>query len=237
MNNQSDSGLRKEATDWLFSFPRLLDLYQHSDKSNPRNYFNVDFPLPLSKDEERFARLDSKSWTVLRDKAVPYVSLDDPLRHYQQLWSTLDEARGYVFLADQGYERIEFIEPAKSKKGGQQSPDLVGHKASSTAILEVKTVNESTENLSPSATWRHGAIQVRPDLSSEFKGKLVSTIEQARNQLNSYPHPSNRKIVLLVVRLDCGQKTGGHLYEELGSFITSQPAQNGVEVYHQATLG
>jgi hypothetical protein len=237
MNSQSDSNLRKEAADWLFNFPRLLDLYQHSDKSNPRNYFNVEFPLPLSKEEEQFARLDSESWKTLRNKALPYVSLDDPLRNYQQLWSTLDEARGYVFLADQGYEQIEFIEPDKRKKGGQQSPDLVGYKVGSTAILEVKTVNESNENLDPNAAWRHEAIQVRSDLSPEFKGKLVSTIGQARNQLNSYPHPSNRKIVLLVVRLDDGEKTGGHLYNELGSFIASQPVQNGVEVYHQATLG
>jgi len=236
MNGQANSDQQRKAEDWLSHFPRLFDLYQHSDKRNPRNYFNVEFPLPLSKDEERFARLDSESWAVLRNKALPYISLDDSLRHYQQLWSILDEARGYAFLAEQGCERIEFIEPGKSKKGGQQSPDLVGYKAGSTAILEVKTVNESTENLGPNAAWRHGTIQVRSDLSPEFKGKLVSTIEQARNQLNSYPHPSNRRIVLLVVRLDYGQKTGGHLYEELESFIASQPVTDGVEVYHQITL-
>src|ERR1051325_5914396 len=124
MNGQSNSDLKKEAEDWLSHFPQLFDLYQHSDKSNPRNYFNVEFPLPLSREEERFARLDSESWKILRDKAVPYISLDDPLRNYQQLWSTLD----YVFLANQGYERIAFIESGKSKKGGQQSPDLVGYK-------------------------------------------------------------------------------------------------------------
>jgi len=236
MNDKPDSNLQNEAENWLSHFPRLFDLYQHSDKSNPQNYFNVECPLPLSKEEERFARLDSKSWKILRKKAVPYISLDDPLRHYQQLWNTLDEARGYVFLADQGYERIEFIEPITSKKGGQQSPDLVGHKARSTAILEVKTVNESNENLGPNAEWRHGAIQVKSDLSPEFKGKLVSTIEQARNQLNSHLHPSDRKIVLLAVRLDYGQKTGGHLYEELESFMASLPRKDGIEIYHQITL-
>lgn len=236
MNNQSDSNLRKEAADWLFSFPRLLDLYQRSDKSNPRNYFNVEFPLPLSKDEERFARLDSKSWIVLRDKAVPYVSLDDPLRQYQQLWNTLDEARGYVFLADQGYERIEFIEPSKSKKGGQQSPDLVGYKTGSTAILEVKTINESCDNLATDAFWRSKMVIVRPDLSEEFKRKIIATIESAKTQLESYPHPTDRKIALLVICFDYGQKTGGHLYEELDNFIASQTPNDSVEVYHQARL-
>lgn len=238
MNGQSDSNQRREAGDWLVPhFPRLRDLFEHSDRGNPKNYFNVEFPLPLMGEERRFARLDSVSWEVLREKAAPYVSIDDPLRSYQQLWSTLDEARGYVFLADQGYDRIEFIEPSKSKKSGQQSPDLVGYKAGSTAILEVKTVNESNENLGPNALWRHEAIQVRSNLSPEFKGKLVATIEQARNQLKSYPHPSERKIVLLVVRLDYGQKTGGHLYEELDEFIASLPSKERVEVYHQATLG
>jgi hypothetical protein len=43
--------------------------------------------------------------------------------------------------------------------------------------------------------------------------------------------------VVLVVRLDYGLKTGGHLYKELESFVASQPVQEGVEVYHQATLG
>lgn len=241
MIGQLDSVQLKEAEDWLSNFPRLFDLYQRSTKDHPKNYFDFKELFPFAsgafaQSEKAFTKLDAKSWEKLREKALPYVTVDDPLRRYQQLWSALDEARGYVFLADQGYEQIEFIEPEKNSKGRPQFPDLSATKGNSTAILEVKTVNESNENLSPNASWRHGAITVRPDLSPKFRGKIVSTIEQARGQLNSYAHQSDRKIVLLVVRLDYGQKTGGHLYDELGNFIDSKSVKEGVEIYHQVTL-
>jgi hypothetical protein len=243
MNGKSDSAQLKEAEDWLFSVsPRLFDLYQRSEKSHPKNYFDFKTLFPwasksFARTEEILARLDLESWGKLCEKALPYVTVDDLLRRYQQLWNTLDEARGWVLLAYQGYEQIRFIEPKRNKKGYPQSPDLTATKDGSSAILEVKTINESNECLGPDAAWRHGAITVRPNLAEEFKGKLVSTIEQARIQLNSHPLPSDRKIVLLVVRLDYGQKTGGHLYEELGEFISSQPIKEGVEIYHQVTLG
>ena len=243
MNGPSDSIQLKEAENWLLSVsPRLFDLYQQSEKDDPKNYFDFKELFPwasasFARTEETLARLDVEAWRKLCEKALPYVTVDDPLRRYQQLWSALDEARGYVLLADQGYNQIEFIEPKKNKKGSAQSPDLTATKDGSTAILEIKTINESNDCLGPNAAWRHGAITVRPDLSEEFKGKLVSTIEHARKQLNSYPHRTNRKIVLLVVRFDHGQKTGGHLYEELNNFIVSQPTKDGAEVYHQATLG
>jgi hypothetical protein len=234
MNDQSDSDQIIGAAYWLAAyFPRLLDLYEHSDKANPKNYFNVDYPLPLAEEEKRLARLDSASWRVLCDKAAPYVCVDDPARRYQQLWNTLDEARGYVFLADQGYERIEFIEP--SKKDGVRSPDLIGRNAGSTAVLEVKTINESPDNLGENASWRNEAVTVPRNLSEALTRKIVVTIEDAKVQLKSYPHPTDRKIVFLVIRFDHGQKTGWHLYSELKDFIATQ-TRDGVEVYHEPLL-
>src|SRR6266571_3991388 len=231
MNGLSESIDKKEAEDWLSSnFPRLFDLYQRSKKDEPKNYFNFKelFPIALlgyeayAQTEKRLARLDAESWEKLREKALDYVTVDDPLRRYQQLFNTLDEARGYVFLADQGYVEIEFIERKKGKQGKGQSPDLRATRNGLTAILEVKTINESDATLDPGALWRREAVKVREDLSVAFKDKLVSTIEQARNQLNDYPEPSDRKIVLLVVCFDIGQKTSAQSYVELESFIASQ---------------
>jgi hypothetical protein len=237
MSSQLVSNLRKEAGNWLSAnFPRLLDLYEHSDQHNPKNYFNVEFPLPLGEEEKRLARLDTAAWGNLRDKAVPYVSVDDPVRSYQQLWSTLDEARGYVLLADQGYDRIEFIEPDNSKERGKQSPDLIGFKFGSVAIVEVKTINESGNNLAADVPWRKEAVVVPKQLSEEFKRKILSTIDQAKNQLLSFPRQTDRKIVLLVIRFDYGLKTGGHLYGELERFISSLTPESELEVYHQPTL-
>ncbi len=243
MNGSSDSIHEKKGEDWpLSNFPRLFDLYQRSEKGDSKNYFKELFPIAyLGWEsyvhlEKTLGRLDSAAWEQLRDKALPYVTADDPRRRHQQLISTLDEARGYVFLADQGYDRIEFIKPKNNKKGHHQSPDLAAIKSGSTAFLEVKTVNESDPSLGPNAPWRHQAAKVRQVLSDEFKAKLVSTIEQARKQLNGWPHTSDRKIVLLVVRFDIGQKTSAQSYTELESFIASQSMQDGIEVYHQATF-
>lgn len=236
MNGQSDSDQRKDAGDWLLPhFPRLRDLFEHSDQGNPKNYFNVEFPLPLMEEERRFARLDPASWDILRDKAALYVSIDDPRRNYQQLWNTLDEARGYIFLAEQGYDRIEFIKPEKSKKAGKRLPDLVGYKAGLKAVLEVKTINESQDNLAEDAPWRNEAVIVPRNLSETLMRKIVTTIEDAKNQLHGYPHATDRKIVYLVIRFDHGQKTGWHLYTELKKFIATQ-TKDGIEVFHEALL-
>src|SRR5947207_8311522 len=152
----------KEAEDWPSSnFPRLFDLYQRSEKGDPKNYFKELFPIAYFgweshvHLEKTLGRLDSAAWEQLRDKALPYVTADDACRRHQQLISTLDEARGYVFLADQGYDRIEIIKPKNNEKGHHQSPDLAAIKSGSTAILEVKTVNESDPSLGPDAPWRH----------------------------------------------------------------------------------
>ncbi len=82
MNGQSDSDLRKEAEDWLSHFPRLFDLYQHSDKDNPKSYFDFKKLFPIAsrafaESEKLFSRLDLKSWERLRDKALPYIAADD----------------------------------------------------------------------------------------------------------------------------------------------------------------
>jgi hypothetical protein len=238
MNGSSFS--KEEAEEWLSKFSRIFDLYQCSKVDDPKNYFNFEELIPWSaanfaEIEKTLTRLDVKSWEKLRAKTLSFITADHSLRRYQQVFNHLNEARGYVFLADQGYTQIEFIVPEQNKKGALQSPDLFATKTDSTAILEVKTVNESDENLNPNASWRNEAVTVRQNLSPEFKGKLNSTIEQARGQLNSYPHSSDRKIVFLIVRFDHGQKTAWHLYSELKEFITAK-TKEGVEVYYEPQL-
>jgi hypothetical protein len=244
MNNQANLDPQKEATDWLSNFPKLFDLYKRSKKDNSDNYFDLKEFFPIAylgaqayaELESYLARLDDPAWERLCKKALPYVSVDDPTRRYQQLFSFLDEARGYAFLADEGYTHIEFVEQRGTKKNTPKSPDLFARKQDSTAILEVKTINESDDSLAPDAPWRHVVVTVRAVLSDELKNKLLSTIEEGRNQLESYPHLSDRKIIFLVVRLDHGQKTAGHLYTKLKDFVAAQSMRGGVEVYCQVTV-
>jgi hypothetical protein len=227
---------KDEAEKWLANYPRLFDLYQRSKKDDLNNYFNFEELIPwaaanFAEIEKILSKLDAKSWEKLRTKALSFVATDHPLRRYEQLFNHLNEARGYVFLTDQGYTQIDFIEPKQNKKGAPQSPDLFAIKAGSSVVLEVKTVNESDENLSPDASWRNEAVTVRRNLSSEFKDKIISTIGQALCQLNSYP--SDRKIAFLIIRFDHGQKTAWHLYAELKDFIATQ-TKDGIEIYYES---
>ena len=145
MNDKSDSDLQKEAENWIaFTFPRLFNLYQRSNKDDPKNYFNFKELFPIAylgaqaygEIEQILSRLDSTAWEKLSKKALAGVKADDPTRRHHQLFNLLNEARGYAHLLDEGYTHIEFIEDLTGK-----SPDLFAKKNDSTAILEVKTVN------------------------------------------------------------------------------------------------
>jgi hypothetical protein len=224
-----------EAEKWLSNFPRLSNLYNRSQKGDSRNYFNFEELIPwaganFAELEKTLSKLDAESWERLCAKTLSAVNADHRFRRYQQLFNHLNEAKGYEFLLDQGYTEIEFIQPSRS-----ESPDLRAIRLSSTANLEVKTINESNENLGPDALWKTEAVSVPRNLSTEFKSKIVSTIEQARRQLNSYPSAVDRKIVFLIIRLDHGQKTAWHLYSELKQFVASQ-SKDGIEVFHKPEL-
>ena len=237
MNGSSGSIQLKEGEKWLSNFPRLFDLYQRSQKGNPRNYFNFKELFPIvyvgseayADIETVLAKLDEMSWERLSKKALSCITADDPLRRYHQLFNALNEARGYVYLASEGYEQIEFIEDQSRK-----SPDLLAHKANSLAILEVKTVNQSDEDLAEESLRGGEAIVVEPKLSDRFKSRILRSIRDAREQLDTYPNATDKKIVFLFVHMKSTQRTCGESYAELKSVIDDQNT-DGIEVIHQAT--
>src|SRR5436190_1295359 len=83
----------------------------------------------------------------------------------------LDEARGWVLLKERGYQNIRFI-----GKQNEKTPDLLGTKDNSTAILEVKSLNQSDEDISNRAAWPPQVISVRHGLSDKFKQRLQRSI-------------------------------------------------------------
>src|SRR6266581_2423326 len=108
---------------WPQQFPRLNDLYERSERSNPDNYFNQlarpSLALVIGGElweqffgwvEQRFARLDPDAWEQLAAKALPEVCRKDARRGWSQLWNYLNEALGYVLLADRGYAKIRFVD-------------------------------------------------------------------------------------------------------------------------------
>ncbi|MDB6028302.1 MAG: hypothetical protein JWM68_4525 [Verrucomicrobiales bacterium] len=229
----------KEALDWLSSnFPRLFDLYQRSNRGDQNNYFNFNDLFPIAyiaagafaEIERMLTKLDRESWEKLREKALPYIVKNSPRRGYHQLFNVLNEARGYVWLTDQGYSEVTFLEDRTGK-----SPDLLANNCGSTAILEVKCVNQSDDDINQQVIQEHKTIKVEPKLSENFKTRILRSIRDAREQLDAYQLFADRKIVFLVVRLEFSQTTCGESYIELGRFISAQ-STNGAEVFHQPTL-
>jgi hypothetical protein len=238
MNDKSDSDLRKEAEDWLaFNFPKLFDLYQRSNKDAPKNYFNFKELFPIAylgaqayrEIEQVLSRLDSTAWEKLSKKALAGVTADDPTRRYHQLFNLLNEARGYAHLLDEGYTHIEFIEDLTGK-----SPDLFARKNNSTAILEVKTMNPSDEDIKNESLCTNDAIQVDPKLSEKFKTRIKRNIRDAREQLECYQNSANRKIIFLFIYMESSQRICGESYAELKTFIADQTTKD-LEIVYQAS--
>lgn len=136
---------------WLNRFPRLNELYEKSEPSKPDNVLAgyIEWgkiePLVLIDAEllhGKLARLDSVAWEHLIKKVLPYSCSKRNDRGWQQFWDHLNESRGYVLLADRSYSKIRFIEC-----GNGQSAELVGESPDSRAILEVKTINRSDDDL------------------------------------------------------------------------------------------
>ena len=237
MNDQSDSDLRKEAEDWLASnFPKLFDLYQQSNKDHPKNYFNFKelFPIgylgaPAYREiEQILSRLDSVAWGRLSKKAIACVTADNPTRRYNQLFEAFNEARGYTYLLDDGYAKIEFIEDRTGR-----SPDLLAKKVGSTALLEVKTLNQSDADIRNESLRKNEAIEVGPILSDKFKTRIKRSIRGARMQFERCRHLAGRKIVFLFIEMEASQRTCGESYAQLKSFIANQHTE-GLEVVGQA---
>ena len=231
--------------------PRLYDLYDRSDKSHPDNYFTnfsatraeMFLKTIFQPMEERLQKLDTEAWKQLVEKTLDSVttkliraqannaSETRPSRFWAPLYDFLNEARGYALLADRGYQKISFIDcNCQDKKKQRKSPDLLGESQSSTAILEVKTINESDKDLE----WKErNQSQTRTvtGLSAEFRKKLSSTIAKASAQLNAYPKPVDKKIVLLLIRFDMDNILEASNYTTLQAMIETIQI-SGLDIVH-----
>ena len=116
------------AENWFVTnLPRLRDLYERSDKSHPDNFFTKAIPKLLNSlcqnsimpIELVLEKLDSIAWEELLKKTLPYVTQRDSRRGHYQMFTSLDEARGWLLLFERGYQDIRFI----AEKAGK-APDL-----------------------------------------------------------------------------------------------------------------
>lgn len=134
-------------------------------------------------------------------------------------------------LVDRGYHQISFIDcKCQQNKKRKKSPDLLGESQNSTAILEVKTINVSENELD----WKErDRFQTRTvmGLSDEFGKKLHLTIANAKAQLDMYPKSVDKKIVLLLIRFDMDNVLEARNYTALQNLIEANKI-DGLEIVH-----
>ena len=122
-----------------------------------------------------------------------------PTRGWDQLFDTLNEAKGYNYLARIGCTDIKFI--SRAKKGKVQTPDLRGLLGTTPVLCEVKTINVSDDEAKRLVGGGVGTT-VRY-LEQPFLDKLSSTIRTAATQLLAFDKGlMSRRIVYVVFNFD-----------------------------------
>ena len=191
--------------------PRIFELIDLiDDRCDPNAYFReFESRLPQSKNRERawtareseFAALDPEAWGKLKLAARPHLvkKPTDP-RGWTQLISTLNEARGYIYLKEKGCLAPAFI--PKSKRKGIETPDLKGERDGVEPMLcEVKTLNISDDEVAARGTIR--ARSTETNLSPQFLKKLQKTIAKAFSQLVNYePEVKHDRVALIIPNFD-----------------------------------
>jgi hypothetical protein len=197
---------------------------------SPRAYFWPDdtkFSDPRKRrfflEIERDLRgLDAEAWNFLKQEALPRLKAKDPDRGWQQLFDTLNEAKGYNHLVAIGCTEVRFVPRAAPKH--IRTPDLEGVLASTKVLCEVKTVNPSADEI---ARRNEGGVgTTRGQLEQDFFCKLSSVLRAAACQMLAFNTDEGvRRIAYLVVNFDDRLHEYAGVYEsQIRSYLQSVSA-------------
>ena len=171
--------------------------------------------------EKDLQQLDYNAWRELKQKAIKYVAAKHRRRAYEQLFNTLSEVKGYLYLKSEGCTEVHFIHEENTP-----TPDLYGRCGSTGILMEVKAINPSDNELDwirANSELRNGRMTARgvqTSLPASLKRKITGTINKAKKQLINYPHNEvQREIVYLVIKLDIGTSLNSRNLDELAEYI------------------
>jgi hypothetical protein len=198
--------------------PASPDAYfQHFDK----NVSSSTHVLELyQRWEWALQALDGESWEQLKTEIIPRLIQRDKARGWQQLFDTMGEARAYRYLRAIGCTGVRFIPRSRKKR----TPDLEGTLPSVHLLCEVKTINPSNQEIeirTNPPTVRSLPIQ----LTDQFLKKLSSTIDGAKNQLQSHdPERKARHLIYLNINFDdffaeCKEQ----YFSEIDGYLSNAP--------------
>jgi hypothetical protein len=169
---------------------------------SPRAYFQAgDDKLsnpakrPFFVDIERdLQRLDEAAWTALKAEALPRLAAPAQDRGWEELFSILNQARGYNYLTELGCAGVEFV-----PRGRGKTPDLKATLGATRFLCEVKTIHISADEVARRQSGGVGTSQAR--VTPQFLGKLRRDIDAARDQMVAFD-ASATKITYVVVNFD-----------------------------------
>lgn len=217
-------------------FPRLYQIYEESDKSDPdKNFLYGLFNEAHSQEdlffwgywESLFQNIvERENWDFVKSKIIEVIHTlretgkieikGEPEKQQVkkifapgQCFDIFNEVHGYLFLKIAiGCEKINFIELSKKKK--VKTPDLEGFKGQIQFVLEVKTINTSDDdhfNKESVVNPIEGHIFPKP--SSDALDRIKSKISRdIKKATNQFEtFPQAQKIIFFVIDLDLNCNT------------------------------
>lgn len=238
---------------WAEEFPRLYEVYCESEQANAANYFE-DFgrvlgsPLAQSaykKLEVELEQLEDIAWQELKQKAINYVVAKDERRAWSQLFDILNEAKGYLYLKSEGCKKIHFIPECK----GSKTPDIRAQCGCSIALLDVKTINVSDEEINYLRynTEHRDNPRLRvfgPESISipmqrirrRIKRRIKDAVEQGRKQLFEYakrwcPADSPKRMTIyLIIHPDAKHIWTQQDIDNLSTYVSELQVREQIEI-------
>jgi hypothetical protein len=184
-------------------FPRLGMLWNRSDTAAADNYFGIyDSPTLFPGTEKQFIAweallqtLDTDSLKVfLRKAAAKVTACSNPERGWSQLIESMNEVRGYQYARSLGYTTIRLLD-----EQAHPFPDIEASKGNGRYLIEVKTIQESAEELELRGQIQAGKLGLPPRLTRVVRDRYF----QAAQQIAGHPWARNaRKICYMLINLD-----------------------------------
>lgn len=203
--------------DWKEEYPLLYQLFEESNVDHADNYFSLMNnektrqygAVTYDKWEGYLSQLDVIAFESIVRKAKEAVTIRQGDRGWEQLFNTLNEVKGYLYLKKNGYTSIEFIEESTKSR-----PDLYAKSDIKSVLLEVKTIRKSDDDIPRDRVW--SSIDYIPE---GLRNKIESDIDKSIVQLNGFYKEVDEKVCYLIIYLDLALDMNEINRERLGDYI------------------
>lgn len=228
-------------------FPKIYELRDSMNNPDCENSClkNLDIELEgqgathaWSIIEHDLQELDHNAWVSLKSEALQAVNSwdqkscrDGSPRGREALLNILYQAKAYRYLKTKGCSAIGFI--PRAEKNGFKTPDLEGICGLKKVLCEVKTINESEDEVHRQRVEKK---YLHKDfyLNDSFFDKLTKTISTAKKQLCAYDSTGNAKHIVYII-LNFDDFWGDHKEasaKQLDDYLSDHP-EKGIElVFH-----